>query len=214
MFLQKTKRLEKDTGKLLNKINRIGLVLNEAAKTYFRGDLENFSHFVKESDKLESDVDHIRKDIELSLYSDMLIPESRGDVFLLLESLDDVADSVESVLREYDIEKPEFPEQIVAEMLQVAELTHRCIEKLVQAVSAYFTSTEKTSSYVQEVKFCESEIDRYEESIKRKIFTGGYIDDLAVKLQLRYFIEETAAISDHAEVVCERLAISIVKRSI
>ena len=64
------------------------------------------------------------------------------------------------------------------------------------------------------MKFCESEIDRFEESIKRKIFSGGFIDDLAVKLQLRYFIEQTADISDYAEEVCERLAISIVKRSI
>jgi predicted phosphate transport protein (TIGR00153 family) len=214
MFLQKTKRLQSETGNLLSKIHKIGLVLKEAAYAYFKGDMESFSHFVEESNTLESEIDHIRKTIELSLYSDMLIPESRGDVFRLLESLDDVADCVEMVLREYDIEKPVFPEEIIPDMLQVADLSCRCIEKLVQAVSAYFTNTEKTSSYVQEVKFCESEIDRYEESIKRKIFSGDYVKDLAVKLQLRYFIEQTGNISDYAEEVCERLAISIVKRSI
>ena len=116
----------------------MGLILKEAAHAYFKKDMESFRHFVEKSDKLESKIDHIRKDVELSLYSNMLIPESRGDVFRLLESLDDVADCVEMVLREYDIEQPEFPKEIIPDMLQVAELSCRCIEKLVQAVSAYF----------------------------------------------------------------------------
>ncbi len=214
MFMQKTKKLENETKKILNNILEMGLVLKEAAVAYFDGDMDRFRHHVKVSDKLETEVDHIRKDIELSLYTDMLIPESRGDVFRLLESLDDVADSIEKVILEYDIERPDFPEVVIPDMLKVAELSCRCIEKLVQAISAYFTNTEKTSSYIQEVKFYESQIDDYEESIKRKIFNGGLINDLSVKLQLRYFIEQTADISDYAESVCESLSISTVKRII
>lgn len=214
MFLQKTIALEQDTEKLLNKILKLGLVLKEAAEAYFKDDMETFHHFVVESDKLESEVDHIRKDIALSLYGDMLIPESRGDVFRLLESLDDVADCIEKVLLEYDIERPQFPSDIAQDMLKVADLSYLCIEKLVQAVSAFFLNFEKTSGYIQEVKFFESEIDRYEESIKRKIFSGKSVERLSERLQLRYFIEQTADISDFAEEVCESLTISIVKRSI
>ncbi|MDC7225330.1 MAG: DUF47 family protein [Spirochaetales bacterium] len=214
MFLQKTKVLEKETEKLLGKILKMGLVLKEAAYAYFDDDYENFHHFVQESDRLESDVDHIRKDIELSIYGDMLIPESRGDVFKLLEALDDVADCIENVILEYDIERPEFPADISADMIKVVELSYSCIEKLLQAVAAFFINAEKTSGYIQEVKFYEGEIDRYEESIKRKIFSGGGVTELAHKIQLRYFIEQTADISDYAEEVCERLAISRVKRSI
>jgi uncharacterized protein Yka (UPF0111/DUF47 family) len=106
MFLQKTKTLEKETEKLLNGILRLGFVLNEAALDYFKSDWENFKHHVDESDRLESEVDHIRKDIELSLYTNMLIPESRGDVLGLLESIDNVADCVEKVILEFDIERP------------------------------------------------------------------------------------------------------------
>ena len=66
---------------------------------------------------------------------------------------------------------------------------------------------------IQEVKFYESEIDRYEESIKRKIFTGETVNELASKLQLKSFVEEAADISDFAETVCDSLAIALVKRS-
>ena len=214
MFLQKTKALEKDTEKLLNKVLRLGLVFKEAANSYFNNECDNFKHYVEESDRLESDVDHIRKDIELSLYGDMLIPESRGDVFRLLESLDDVADSIEKVILEYDIERPDFPKEISNDMIKVADLSYSCIEALVQAVSSFFLNYEKTSALIQQVKFYESEIDRYEESIKRKIFTGNSVKTLAEKLQLRFFIDQTADISDFAEDVCEHLAISLVKRSI
>jgi hypothetical protein len=214
MFLKKTKALEKDTDKLLKNILKIGMVLNEAARKYFSSDNEGFKHYVEESDALESEIDKIRKDIELSLYSDMLIPESRGDVLGLLESLDDVADCVEKVILEFDIERPVFPPPLDSDMLEVADLSCKCIEKLVLAVTAFFTNVEETGTYIQEVKFFESAIDRLEESFKRKVFSGGIVDDLAIKLQLRYFIEEVADISDYAEDVCERLTISTIKRSI
>ncbi len=214
MFMQKTKALEKDTDRLINKILKMGLVLKEAAYAFFYGEQDKFKHFVGEGCELESEVDHIRKGIELSLYSDMLIPESRGDVFKLLEALDDVADCIEKVLLEYDIEKPVFPESIVPDMIKVVELTFNCIEVLVQAVTSYFTSVEKTSSYIQQVKFYENQIDNYEQEIKRKIFSSGAVADLASKIQLRYFIEQTADISDFAEDVCERLTIALVKRDI
>ena len=214
MFLQKTRALEKEVEKMLNKILKMGMVLKEAASMYFINDFEGFQHYVKESDRLESEVDHIRKDIELSLYNDMLIPESRGDILKLLETLDDVADCVEKLILEFDIEKPEFPEDIIPDLLKVADLSCSCIEKLIQAVSSFFSAKQETGGYIQQVKFFESEIDRHEEEIKRKIFTGGLVQELARKLQLKMFIEQIADISDFAEDVCERLTISSVKRSI
>lgn len=214
MFLRKTKALEKDTDKLLKSVLKMGMVLNEATISYFSTDCENFTHYVRESDALESEVDKIRKDIELSLYSDMLIPESRGDVLGLLEAIDDVADCIEKVILEFDIERPVFPPPLDVEMLKAADLSCKCIERLVQAVTAFFTNIEETGTYIQQVKFYESEIDRLEENFKRKVFSGGLVEELAVKLQLRYFMEEVADISDFAEDVCERLTISTVKRSI
>jgi uncharacterized protein Yka (UPF0111/DUF47 family) len=82
------------------------------------------------------------------------------------------------------------------------------------AVTAFFTATEEAGAYIQQVKFYESEIDRIEENFKRKVFNDGYLSELAAKQQLRYFIEEVADISDFAEDVCERLAISIAKRAV
>ncbi|MBI9109233.1 MAG: DUF47 family protein [Spirochaetales bacterium] len=214
MFLRKTKALEKDTDKLLKNILQMGMVLNEAAINYFKSDCDGFQHYVDESSALESEVDKIRKDIELSLFSNMLIPESRGDVMRLLEALDDVADCIEKVILEFDIERPYFPPPLDADMLKAADISFKCIEKLIHAVTAFFTNIEETGTYIQEVKFYESEIDRLEENFKRTVFNGGLIDNLAAKLQLRYFIEEVANISDYAEEVCERLAISTVKRAI
>ena len=214
MFLRKTRALEKETDKLLKCLLEMGLVLNNAAPVYFRGDMDEFRHYVDESDRLETEVDHIRKDIELSLYSNMLIPESRGDVLGILEALDDVADCIEKVILEFDIERPVFPGTLADDMIKAAEQSYKCIEKLVHAVTAFFTNVEQTESYIQQVKFFESEIDRLEENFKRKVFGGELVDDLAVKLQLRCFIEEVADISDFAEDVCERLTLSAVKRSI
>jgi len=98
-------------------------------------------------------------------------------------------------------------------MLKMAEHTQKAIEELIHAVTAFFTSSQQTTAYIQKVKFYENEIDRLETGMKRKIFSEE-IKGLATRLQLRYFIEEMADISDFAEHVCERLAISVIKRSI
>ena len=214
MFLQKTKILEKETEKLLNRILKMGMSLKEAMDAYFSGDFEHFTEYVRECSSLETEVDHIRKDIEMSLYSDMLIPESRGDILKLLEALDDVADCIERLLLEYDIERPVFPHEIVPDMRKLSELCCSCIEKLVQAVTAFFMTRSETNSYIQQVKFFESEADDYEEDIKRKIFSRDIAGELALKLQMKMFTEQLADVTDFAEVVCERLTISAIKRSI
>ena len=108
MIFKKTRVLEKDTDKLLTKILDIGMSFREGLNEYFNGRADSFSQYVDKCDALESEVDHIRKDIEHNLYTDMLIPESRGDVLGLLEALDDVVDETADVILKFDIEKPKF----------------------------------------------------------------------------------------------------------
>ena len=214
MFMNKTKALEKEVEKLLQRLTEMALLLNSAIPAYFKKNFEDFEHFVAESDRLETEVDHIRKDIEMSLYSNMLIPESRGDVLGILEALDEVADCIEKVVLEFDIQKPEIPEPIAEDFLKIAELSTRCIEKLIFAVTDFFKSSDHVNILIQEVKYCESEIDRLEEGVKRKAFSGGSVSGLAVKLQIKGFAEQLCDISDFAEDVCERLMLSAIKRSI
>ena len=213
MVFRKARLLEKDTDRLENKIIELGLVFKEALDVFFEQGNDGFRTYVDRSDALESEIDRIRKDIEHNLYAGMLIPESRGDLLGLLEALDDVADAVAEVILKFDIENPVLPAKLMPELRKMSVFTTDCIEEVIKAFRSYISSEGQTSVFINKVKFFENEIDSLETSLKREIFEDSG-RDLAQKLQLQAFVEKTADISDYAEHVCERLAISVIKRSI
>jgi uncharacterized protein Yka (UPF0111/DUF47 family) len=68
------------------------------------------------------------------------------------------------------------------------------------------------NDYINKVYYFEHEADKLEEDIKRKAFSTKTISDLSNKVQIRYFAEQVARISDEAENVCDRLSIYAIKR--
>lgn len=213
MVFRKAKLLEKDTARLEDKIIELGLVFKKALDLFFGQGNDGFRSCVVRSDSLESEIDRIRKEIEHSLYAGMLIPESRGDLLGLLEALDDVADAIAELILKFDIEEPGLPDELIPRLRKMCVFTTDCIEEMIKAFRSYISSDGQTSVFINKVKFFENEIDSLETSLKREIFSADK-HDLAEKLQLQGFVEKTADISDYAEHVCERLAISVIKRSI
>jgi uncharacterized protein Yka (UPF0111/DUF47 family) len=82
-------------------------------------------------------------------------------------------------------------------------------------VRAFFEEISQVNDYVNKVHFYEHQADKNEERLKRKIFSDQCEEiEIAYKLQLRYFIEEIAALSDQAEMVSEDVSVAAVKRRI
>ncbi len=214
MFLRKTKALEKEIETFIFRIQKVGLIFAEAMGEYFKGNRDAFCERVSQMKALESEIDKIRKSIEYNLYSDMLIPESRGDVLGLLETLDDVANVAQDILVNFDIERPIIPTELQGDFLKMVDMSKKCIEELVNAVTTFFTHTEVSRNYSKKVLFYEHEVDMLEENLKRQVFQGGKITSLSQKTHMRYFIEAISSLSDCAEDVCERLTISTIKRTI
>ena len=214
MLFKKTKTLIKDMEILLSEIQQTGLLFYEAMREYFSKDFESFSKRVAQIKLLENKIDKHRKNIEYRLYTDMLIPESRGDVLGLLETLDKVANTTKSILVDFDIERPEFPASITHEFIKIAEISQRAISELINAVTSFFTSQNMTNNYIQQVCFYEHEVDELQERLKREVFGSKEIKKLSQKVHLRYFINTVANLTDCAEDVCHRLTISMSKRAI
>lgn len=214
MLLKKTKILEKDIEIFLGKIQSINLVCFEAIQEYLKGDQDHFLKHVDTCRELETEIDDIRIEIEHNLYGDMLIPESRGDVLGILETLDDVADTAKEIAVCLDVEKPEFTPDIIEPYLKMARMSRDSVDELIKAVTTFFTHSDLTGGFIKKVNFFEHEIDLLEEELKRQVFANPEIERLSHKMHLRFFIEKLAQLSDDAESVCQRLALSTIKRSI
>jgi hypothetical protein len=204
--------LENQVDEFLDTITQGVLGMQEALIHYFADDHEEFSDRLTKVRQLENKADEIRKHTETSLYTHSLIPESRGDVLALLENMDNVVDRAKEVLQRFDVERPEIPGEFVTGFLELTEKSVQTVDNCVAAARAYFRDVNMVRDFINKVDFYESEADRAGLKLKKKIFASDL--DLGQKMHLRYFAEQVESISDLAEHVSERLAISAIKRSI
>ena len=212
-FLKPTAVLEGEIDQYIHSVQKSALILYEGIRDYFQQDFELFEKRVDELRKLEDHAANLKRAIKTKLYKQMLIPESRGDVLGLLETLDDVIDSCKNTLLNFSIERPRIPSPLDEQFLRMADYTVRAVEEMVKGVTSYFTDISMTNEYINKVYFYEREVDKVEERIKRSIFSDHDVEKFSYRMHIRSFAESMAEITDTAESVCERLAISVIKRS-
>lgn len=214
IFNNLTKQLETEIDNYLDNVLKSGLIFLEGVKSYLKNDMEKFNKHFKDISQLESDADNVRRSIKHKLYTYMLIPESRGDVLGLIETLDDVIDICEIVLKQISIEEPNIPECLKEDFYELAEFSQKTVEQLVKATRAFFKEINIVNNYINKVHFYEHEADDVEEQLKRKIFGSNEITVFSHRIHMRYFADKIASVSDVAEDVAERLAVYAIKRRI
>lgn len=213
-FFGKSRELEGEVEDYLETIQKSGLVFYEAIREYMTDESELFEKRVVEIKKIEQEADRLRRNIKHKLYSHMLIPDSRGDVLALLETLDDVVDASYKILQNFSIETPLIPAFLKPDFLKMAEYSEKTIDALVKASHAYFTNINAVNDYINRVFFFEHEIDDVEERIKRAAFSTDEIKAFSRRVHLRYFAGQIASLSDVAESVVDRLSVFVIKREI
>lgn len=212
MILGRSKELEGEIENYLFTIQHSGMVFFEAIKDYVAGEIELFDKRVEEIRALESRADELRRGVKRKLYAQMLIPDARGDVLGLLETLDDVVDSTEEIVLHFSIETPNIPEEYKGDFVKLAEYSERTVDELVKAANSFFTDIRMTNDYINKVYFFEHEVDKIEERVKRALFKNTSIKGIGEKMHLRDFIERIAGLSDLAEQVADRLSVYVIKR--
>jgi len=214
IFNSKTRQLEGEIDGFLDRVTTAGLIFQEGVKAYVKGKKDKFERNFQEITTLESEADNVRRDIKHKLYTYMLIPESRGDVLGLLETLDDIVDICEKVLEQFSIENPDIPEFLKSDFIELAELSAKAVEEVVKGARAFFREIAMVSDFVNKVHFYEHEADDVEEHLKRAVFNSDEIERFSHKVHMRYFAEKLAGVSDVAESVAERLSVYAIKRRI
>ncbi len=213
-ILNRSKQLMSEIDGFWDTMSKAALVFRAGVNDYFNKRPERLKTRLEEIDNLEGEADALRRNIKQQLYSQMLIPESRGDVLALLETSDNTIDRTKKILNSLDIEKPDIPAFLVADFIELAEASANAMDEMVKAARAFFSDLKIIHDFINKVYFYEHEADKLEAHIKRKAFESSEIKELSRKVQIRYFAEKISSLSDDAEAVCERLTIYAIKRSI
>ena len=166
---------------------------------------------LEEVHRSESKADDLRRSIELQLYERALIPESRGDVLGLLETLDAIPGMFQSLCYQLLLEKITFPDQFRERYLHLVDVNIKSYDLVREAVLGLFFSKD-VKAQTDLVDAVESDSDHMERDLIRDIFSSKM--DKADKILLKEIVINTGDISDQAEAVKDRLILAIVKRKI
>ncbi len=212
-LFSRSRTLEGEIEEFLQKLSESALTFQTAISAYLHdGATVEFQNMVRQLGDFESRNDALRRSIEAQLYQQTLIPESRGDVLGLLETLDQVHGLMEGGLYALSIEKPQIPEQFVSQFQYLAEACVHSVDHLVLASRAFFTNIDGVSDHLHKVMYYEKEADKAGTILKRAIFDSDL--DLARKMHLKSFAEYIDDVADGAEDVADRLGIYAIKRAI
>ncbi len=212
VLFKKIKNLEAQIDNYLDMVVKGGFLFKQGIKYFLEEQTEEFESRLVSIDTTESDADNLRRKIEKRLYTETLIPESRGDVLGLLEACDKVLNKTAETLHQFSVEIPYILPEVKNYYLELTDISVSALEEMVAAVRSYFADINQVRDHINKVQLYESESDKIAEKIKRIVFRSDI--RLSQKMHMRYFALHIESIADEAEDVCDRLSIAAVKRFI
>jgi predicted phosphate transport protein (TIGR00153 family) len=209
----KTKAMEDMIDDFLDTVSNGGMRFEQGVATYLdSGAGSRCDEEANEMRKLEGEGNRLRRNIESQLYTEMLIPDFRGDVLSLLEDLNFLLGFAEDILLALTVEKPRIDETFKADFQQLAATAVKTVEAAVLAARAFFRNISAVRDHLNKVGFHEEETDQITTRLKRAVFDSDL--ELAHKMHIRYFADRIDRLADEAEDVGDWLAIFSIKRSL
>jgi len=173
---------------------------------------DEFEFLITQTHKYESRADDIRDEINNLMYSKALIPDSRGDIMRLIESIDLIAHFFERVLFVMQTEKLSIPEFIVLDVKDLIRISLECCDLLSKQLALHLKQKPGIRAILGIIDTNESHCDHIERRIIGKIFDSDL--DTCLKLQLKELILVMGEISDQADRVSKRINIINMKRRV
>ncbi len=211
-LFSKHRKIEAEIDEFLDHVVEGGLLFKKGVRFYLENRNEEFEDRLAELRQVEENADHLRRNIETSLYTKTLIPEYRGDVLGILEHADAVLNQITDTLLEFSVEGPETLDDLNRLKYELARNAIKCSEYMIKAIRAYFRDLAAVRDHIKQVNFLREETNRVSEKYKRDVF--GRELRLSHKMHLRYFAVSIENIAEDAEDLCDRLSIATIKRYI
>ncbi len=158
----------------------------------------------------ESKADSLRAELEVLLYGKALFPESRGDIFRLLEATDKIANQGEVVALMLRTHKIVFPDFCIGSILSMANYTVNIVKILSEAQEKVFSNYRMALPLVGKISQIESDADDIEICLTETIFKSEI--EPYNKLILTEWIRLLSGICDKAEDVSDLIRIIVAKR--
>ncbi|MGD9638011.1 MAG: DUF47 domain-containing protein [Alphaproteobacteria bacterium] len=207
-----TRSLDFKIAQFNNNLCEAGSAFKDAVNYYLEeGISTNFNTAFAMVQKYEATNDDLRREIETNLFSYTLIPDSRGDVLTLIESLDKILNKYESILLQISIEKPVIPESYAEYFNDITEAVTNCTESLVKSSKAFFKNITEVKSHIYNVVFLKEESAKTCSIFQKALFENNELE-LIHKSQIRSLGNSINEITHLAANITDKLTIFTIKR--
>lgn len=208
-----TKVLQAQIDELLDVVSQGALAYERGIHHYLRhGWDEAAAEKGTQLKSFESRGDKLRSAIGQSLYTEMLLPDTSGDVLGLLGFLDRLLDTMHHSLEVVRVERPAFPPNMKDALKECVTLAARTVEEVVVAARSYFRDPLAARDHIHKIHFFESETERTAVRVIEQLFASDL--PLEQKLQVRGQVWLIDRVADLADDAGDALAIYAVKRSV
>jgi predicted phosphate transport protein (TIGR00153 family) len=213
IFLRKQKQVERRVFEYFEVWKECLGDFKRALELHLDGETgDEFEFYVKQTDKMESKADELRRRIEWRMYSKAMLPESRGDILGLLETMDRILSNAETILYQIQLQRLQFPENFKPTMKRLVEITCEALSLVYKASVNLISRKEDVLELANEIDRKESESDHAERNAIGTIFNLEL--DRADMILLKEIVVQLGRLSDMAEDVSDRLIILSVKRRV
>ncbi len=161
---------------------------------------------------LESDADRVRRKVETDMYSGAFLPNFRGDLLGLIESVDKIANKAEFVADLIELQHPVIPDELKDGILRQIDLSLETFRMLKRSIEYLFEDLQKAGEYVILTEKREHEEDEVERGNIKKLFELDI--ERCAKLEIKEIIRSIGDIADRAEDSSDRVEIIILKRRV
>lgn len=212
-ILKKRFDIDRKIDDFLDKVSEAGILFKHGVIAYLKHNKESFAKKIEDITYVEHMGDALRRGLEEQLYIQTLIPESRGDVLELLESMDGLLDRFKGALWRFEIERPDIYPELHDDIQELADCAVEAVEAMVRSARAFFKDISAVADHLHKVSHWETQSDKVSTRIQKHVFNKPDLR-LSYRMQLRDFIRHVDKIADRAEDVADKLRIYVIKRSL
>lgn len=154
-------------------LNSIGSILHEyriALEYYINNDYKRFSSQIEKINTLKEQTCGLKNNVIKTMYERSLVPDSREDIYALLDLLDEIPVNMVKYITEIHLEKPEIPRSLHPEIINFYKQVQLSVQTLLSTTQTLFTDLNAVFGLVNNVVIQESRANDTEFDILRHIF--------------------------------------------
>lgn len=215
VLFAKTRSLELRIDEFLDKVAEGGILFEHGMVLLLeRGLAPETEEKMAQLLQLKERCNQLRRRVVDTLYSEMLIPDFRGDVLRLLSHLYGLLDSLKNVFQEFLIEYVEVlnRQELIGDVKDLVAVVVQSVQAAVLGARAFFRNPEAVRDHINQIRVYEAEADGITLRLKTALFASGL--PLEQKLLGRDALAVIDGLADLAEEISDELSILAIKRAL